>query len=75
MTELPTLAHLPALPLTLPPAPPTGCWGARIIGGHEVTPHSRPYMASVSFEGQHHCGGFLFHARWVASAAHCFRDR
>ncbi|KAF6306980.1 serine protease 57 [Rhinolophus ferrumequinum] len=35
---------------------PPGYWGARIIGGHEVTPHSRPYMGSVSFEGQHHCG-------------------
>ncbi|XP_066134318.1 serine protease 57 isoform X4 [Saccopteryx bilineata] len=54
---------------------PPGSWEARIIGGREVTPHSRPYMASVSFDGQHHCGGFLLHARWVVSAAHCFSDR
>ncbi|XP_055968954.1 serine protease 57 [Sorex fumeus] len=54
---------------------PPGCWGARIIGGHEVTPHSRPYMASVRFQAQHHCGGFLLRARWVLSAAHCFQDR
>ncbi|XP_066134292.1 serine protease 57 isoform X2 [Saccopteryx bilineata] len=54
---------------------PLGSWEARIIGGREVTPHSRPYMASVSFDGQHHCGGFLLHARWVVSAAHCFSDR
>ncbi|XP_006898083.1 PREDICTED: serine protease 57 [Elephantulus edwardii] len=47
----------------------------RIIGGHEVAPHSRPYMASVHFKGQHHCGGFLLRAQWVVSAAHCFRDR
>ncbi|XP_042553181.1 serine protease 57 isoform X1 [Dipodomys spectabilis] len=60
--------------LMLPTRPP-GSWGARIIGGREVTPHSRPYMASVSFEGQHHCGGFLLQARWVVSAAHCFSDR
>ncbi|XP_045686786.1 serine protease 57 [Phyllostomus hastatus] len=53
---------------------PPGSWGARIIGGREVTPHSRPYMASVSFNGQHHCGGFLLRARWVVSAAHCFSD-
>ncbi|XP_047630410.1 serine protease 57 [Phacochoerus africanus] len=54
---------------------PPGSWAAHIIGGHEVTPHSRPYMASVSFQGQHHCGGFLLQARWVLSAAHCFKDR
>ncbi|XP_019512761.1 PREDICTED: serine protease 57 isoform X2 [Hipposideros armiger] len=52
-----------------------GFWGARIIGGREVTPHSRPYMVSVSFEGQHHCGGFLLRAHWVVSAAHCFSNR
>ncbi|XP_037360601.1 serine protease 57 [Talpa occidentalis] len=54
---------------------PPGCWGTRIIGGLEVTPHSRPYMASLRFEGQHHCGGFLLQARWVVSAAHCFYNR
>ncbi|XP_047394050.1 serine protease 57 [Sciurus carolinensis] len=63
-----------AAALTLPTRPP-GSWGAQIIGGREVTPHSRPYMASVSFGGQHHCGGFLLRARWVVSAAHCFSDR
>ncbi|XP_062965003.1 serine protease 57 [Cynocephalus volans] len=60
--------------LTLLMRPPDS-WGAHIIGGHEVTPHSWPYMASVSFEGQHHCGGFLLRARWVVSAAHCFSNR
>ncbi|XP_029773565.1 serine protease 57 [Suricata suricatta] len=60
--------------LTLPTGP-TGSRGARIVGGHEVKPHSRPYMASVTFEGQHHCGGFLLRARWVVSAAHCFSHR
>nr|XP_004673214.3 serine protease 57 [Jaculus jaculus] len=52
-----------------------GSWASWIVGGHEVTPHSRPYMVSVSFEGRHHCGGFLLRARWVVSAAHCFSDR
>ncbi|EPY87281.1 serine protease 57 [Camelus dromedarius] len=64
-------------PSALLPGPPlpASSWGARIIGGHEVTPHSRPYMASVNFEGQHHCGGFLLRPRWVISAAHCFSHR
>ncbi|XP_065729954.1 serine protease 57 [Phocoena phocoena] len=57
------------------PMRPPGSWASRIIGGHKVTPHSRPYMASVSFQGQHHCGGFLLQTRWVVSAAHCFTDR
>ncbi|XP_037680131.1 serine protease 57-like [Choloepus didactylus] len=63
-----------ATALMLPSKPP-GSRGARIIGGHEVAPHARPYMASVRFEGQHHCGGFLLRARWVVSAAHCLHGR
>ncbi|KAF5924249.1 serine protease 57 [Diceros bicornis minor] len=66
------LAVATALMLT---SRPPGTCGVRIIGGHEVRPHSRPYMASVRFEGQHLCGGFLLRARWVVSAAHCFSDR
>ncbi|XP_074061046.1 serine protease 57-like [Macrotis lagotis] len=52
-----------------------GCKGDRIIGGREVKPHSRPYMASVRFMNEHHCGGVLFMAQWVLSAAHCFFKR
>ncbi|XP_062035383.1 serine protease 57 [Lepus europaeus] len=60
--------------LTLLTRPPSS-WGARVVGGREVTPHSRPFMAAVSFEGQQHCGGFLLRAGWVVSAAHCFHGR
>uniref|UniRef100_A0A2K6SLY2 Serine protease 57 n=1 Tax=Saimiri boliviensis boliviensis TaxID=39432 RepID=A0A2K6SLY2_SAIBB len=63
-----------ATALMLPMKPP-GSWGAQIIGGREVMPHSRPYMASLRFQGQHHCGGFLLQARWVVSAAHCLSHR
>ncbi|XP_068963415.1 serine protease 57 [Petaurus breviceps papuanus] len=52
-----------------------GCKGSRIVGGREVKPHSRPYMASVRFMGEHHCGGVLFMAQWVLTAAHCFFNR
>ncbi|XP_077888291.1 serine protease 57 isoform X2 [Ictidomys tridecemlineatus] len=72
----PPCPHLPgARPGPSHSCPPAGSQGAQIIGGREVAPHSRPYMASVSFGGQHHCGGFLLRSRWVVSAAHCFSHR
>ncbi|KAL1764598.1 granzyme F [Sigmodon hispidus] len=46
-----------------------------IIGGHEVKPNSRPYMAfikSVNDDGEiSHCGGFLVRDNYVLTAAHC----
>ncbi|KAM8744728.1 granzyme B(G,H)-like [Acanthopagrus schlegelii] len=49
---------------------------ARIIGGHEAVPHSRPYMAIVMGKGgtRSFCDGFLLNKNFVMTAAHC-QDR
>ncbi|NWW11588.1 MCT1A protease, partial [Oreocharis arfaki] len=46
----------------------------RIIGGREVEPHSRPYMAYLKIKigsQTSSCGGFLIRPDAVLSAAHC----
>ncbi|KAK2907716.1 hypothetical protein Q8A73_008789 [Channa argus] len=48
-----------------------GVKGSHIVGGRDVAPHSRPYMASLQFQGQHICGGSLVREDFVLTAAHC----
>ncbi|XP_039608668.1 granzyme A-like [Polypterus senegalus] len=42
-----------------------GC--VEIVGGWEVKPHSKPYMAFLT----NYCGGALIKPNWVLTAAHC----
>ncbi|NXN37645.1 GRAA protein, partial [Rhinoptilus africanus] len=43
-----------------------------IIGGAEVAPHSRPFMALIQGAKDNLiCGGALIKANWVLTAAHC----
>ncbi|XP_052590228.1 granzyme C-like [Peromyscus californicus insignis] len=52
-----------------------GAGGEEIIGGHEVKPHSRPYMTFIKYVDANgkrkYCGGFLLRDNFVLTAAHC----
>ncbi|XP_003439724.1 mast cell protease 1A [Oreochromis niloticus] len=46
-----------------------------IVGGHEVAPHSRPYMVILELKKSNgniaYCDGFLVNEHFVMTAAHC----
>ncbi|KAL1763870.1 granzyme F, partial [Sigmodon hispidus] len=55
-----------------------GAYAEEIIGGHEVKPHSRPYMAFITFVNatgdRCQCGGFLVSMK-VTLGAHNIQER
>ncbi|NXP53227.1 GRAA protein, partial [Heliornis fulica] len=46
-----------------------------IIGGKEVKPHSKPFMAQLEDPNGTLCGGALIKENWVLTAAHCEMKR
>ncbi|XP_056303719.1 granzyme-like protein 1 [Danio aesculapii] len=45
-----------------------------IEDGTEAKPHSRPYMVSLQYYGEHICGGSLITEELVLTAAHCWEE-
>lgn len=44
----------------------------RIVGGNRAAEGQFPHQASVrDYENHHLCGGWIYSAKWVVSAAHC----
>ncbi|XP_073701200.1 granzyme B(G,H)-like [Garra rufa] len=52
----------------------SGGFESGIVGGHEVKPHSKPYMASLQYRRQHICGGMLIRNDYVLTSAHCLNN-
>lgn len=43
----------------------------RIVGGEQATPHEFPFQITLLFNGQHICGGSIYNADTIITAAHC----
>jgi len=49
----------------------TGLYPSRIVGGEEATPNEFPWQVSMQYFGSHICGGSIYNANTVITAAHC----
>ncbi|XP_046463179.1 trypsin alpha-like [Daphnia pulex] len=47
----------------------------RIINGGLASPGQFPYVASITENGRHFCGGFIYSSRWVVTAASCIEGK
>ncbi len=43
----------------------------RIAGGGSAAAAQFPYVVSISEKDRHICGGFIYNARWIVTAASC----
>ncbi|XP_073512101.1 trypsin-3-like [Phyllobates terribilis] len=46
----------------------------KIINGYECPRHSQPWQVYFTYSGKRWCGGSLITARWIISAAHCYKQ-
>uniref|UniRef100_A0A1I8GFW1 Peptidase S1 domain-containing protein n=1 Tax=Macrostomum lignano TaxID=282301 RepID=A0A1I8GFW1_9PLAT len=66
---------------TTKPPSPSGCGRpaippdeTRIVGGKEAVKNSWPWMVSLRLFGGHFCGGSIYNANWIITAAHCVEN-
>ncbi|KAI5282593.1 Transmembrane Protease Serine 4 [Manis pentadactyla] len=45
----------------------------RVVGGEKASVESWPWQVSLQYAAQHICGGSILDARWILTAAPCFR--
>ncbi|CAJ0546786.1 hypothetical protein HG530_010602 [Fusarium avenaceum] len=69
------IATLVALVAPLVAAAPQDVSVPNIVGGTEASTGDFPFIVSISYNGNPHCGGTLLNANTVLTAAHCTQGR